>query len=211
MTSATVGGTTTTYAYDGDNVRTSKTQGSTTTNFLWDRLAGLPDLIGQNDQSYLHADGVTEGIDGSGTATYPLTDGVGSVRGRTDSSGALIGTADYDVFGMPRGSTGTGGTFGYSGEQTDPETGQLHLRARQYAPGLGRFTSADRVIPNAGGTQGYNAYAYVANNPGTWTDPSGHEAGQSTAEFGIDCQEAYDVLHNLILVECRNWSPPVGS
>lgn len=26
------------------------------------------------------------------------------------------------------------------------------------------------------GTQGYNLYAYVANNPTTWVDPSGHSA-----------------------------------
>jgi hypothetical protein len=32
----------------------------------------------------------------------------------------------------------------------------------------------DTVIPNAPGTQGYNGYAYTANNPATFTDPSGH-------------------------------------
>ena len=33
--------------------------------------------------------------------------------------------------------------------------------------------------PNAPGTQGYNLYAYVANNPTTWVDPSGHTAAFS--------------------------------
>jgi len=40
----------------------------------------------------------------------------------------------------------------------------------------GRFLSADTVQPNAPGTQGFNIYAYVAGNPATWTDPSGHMA-----------------------------------
>ncbi|MEZ4614126.1 MAG: RHS repeat-associated core domain-containing protein [Caldilineaceae bacterium] len=40
-----------------------------------------------------------------------------------------------------------------------------HLRARDLHPSLGRFLSADPVQPNAPGTQGYNRYAYVANNP----------------------------------------------
>ena len=59
-------------------------------------------------------------------------------------------------------------------EQRDAETGLTYLRARMYAPGLGRFLSRDTVIPNAPGTQGYNPYAYAANNPTTWADPSGH-------------------------------------
>jgi RHS repeat-associated protein len=73
------------------------------------------------------------------------------------------------------------GIFGFTGEQHDPATGLLYLRARYYQPGLGRFLSADAVQPNAPGTQGYNLYAYVANNPTTWVDPTGHLA--SYAEF----------------------------
>jgi hypothetical protein len=34
----------------------------------------------------------------------------------------------------------------------------------------------DTVSPNAEVGQGYNVYAYVANNPTTWVDPSGHQA-----------------------------------
>ena len=56
----------------------------------------------------------------------------------------------------------------FRGEQTDPETGFTFLRARYLNPSLGRFLSADSVQPTAPGTQGYNLYAYVANNPTTW-------------------------------------------
>jgi hypothetical protein len=55
------------------------------------------------------------------------------------------------------------------------------LRARYYAPGSGRFLSADTVDPSGPGTQGYNRYAYAGNNPATLTDPSGHMA-QETAQ-----------------------------
>jgi uncharacterized protein RhaS with RHS repeats len=44
------------------------------------------------------------------------------------------------------------------------------------SPAVGRFLSSDTLIPNAFGSQGFNAYAYVANNPSSATDPSGMAA-----------------------------------
>jgi RHS repeat-associated protein len=63
--------------------------------------------------------------------------------------------------------------FGFTGEQTDA-TGLVYLRARSLDPSTGLLLSADSVVPNSPGTQGYNLYTYVANNPTTWTDPTGH-------------------------------------
>jgi len=168
-----VSGSTTSFAYDGDDTRASATSGGTTTPYLWDRLSGLPLLVGDGSQSYLHAGGVVGSVDGAGAASYALTDGIGSVRGRTDGAGAVVGSSDYDAFGVVRASSGTGGIFGFAGEQTESATGQLYLRARYYAPGLGRFLSVDPEFPGGGGTQGYNPYPYAGNNPGTWGDPSG--------------------------------------
>ncbi len=62
--------------------------------------------------------------------------------------------------------------------------------ARYYNPGLGRFLSADSVQPNAPGTQGYNRYAYAANNPTIWTDPSGHTID--------DVQQGIKVINTLV-------------
>ena len=47
-------------------------------------------------------------------------------------------------------------------------------------------SSLDTVQPNAPGTQGYNRYAYVANNPATWTDPSGHAASDTACRTGVN-------------------------
>ena len=72
-----------------------------------------------------------------------------------------------------------------------------YLRARCLGPSLGRFLSADSVQPNAPGTQGYDPYAYVANNPTTWLDPSGNHVGtSSTYALSAAATTAY-VLANL--------------
>ena len=45
---------------------------------------------------------------------------------------------------------------------------------RFYSPLLGRFTSADTIVPGAGNPQALNRYAYTFNNPLRFTDPTGH-------------------------------------
>jgi RHS repeat-associated protein len=140
-----------------------------------------PALAHLGADAFLHADGILAQIDRAGTAEYMLDDALGSVRGVTDLAGMLTGAADYDVFGTVRQSSGASSVFRFTGEQLDSETGFTFLRARYLNPTLGRFTSADSVRPNASGTQGYNFYSYVANNPMTWEDPSGHQAAQALA------------------------------
>jgi len=51
----------------------------------------------------------------------------------------------------------------------------MHYGARYYSPGLGRWISADTVVPEPGNPQALNRYAYVYNNPLRYTDPSGHK------------------------------------
>ena len=50
--------------------------------------------------------------------------------------------------------------------------------------------------PNAPGTQGYNRYSYTANNPATWTDPSGHSVGGSTG--GGTLPNWVDTVHEFV-------------
>lgn len=57
----------------------------------------------------------------------------------------------------------------YGGQQYDLEVGQYYLWARYYNPVVGRFTQED---PYRG--DGLNLYAYCANNPVTYYDPSGY-------------------------------------
>jgi hypothetical protein len=53
--------------------------------------------------------------------------------------------------------------------------------ARFYSPALGRFISADSIVPQPGNPQNLNRFAYTVNNPLTHVDPTGH---------GVDCTNA---------------------
>ncbi|GIK58710.1 MAG: hypothetical protein BroJett015_43730 [Chloroflexota bacterium] len=54
------------------------------------------------------------------------------------------------------------------------DIGLVYMQARWYLPGLGRFASADTIIPNPANPQSYNRYAYVENRPLNFSDPTGH-------------------------------------
>jgi RHS repeat-associated protein len=187
LTSVTVGGTTVTYTYAGDDLRSTRTVAGVTTTSLWDRESGLPEVIDDGTTVTVQTgDGVQTSIDrATGTAAYPLLDGLGSVRAQTDGTGAVTATADWDTYGNLRASSGTQGTFGWTGEQQDPATGLTYLRARDDDPLTGRFLQRDTVSPNAPGTQGYNAYAYAANNPATLTDPTGHNVADLIGDAAL--------------------------
>jgi RHS repeat-associated protein len=198
LTEAAVGGTTASFAYLADGTRQSKTSGATTTDYLYDREAGLPQVVDDGTTSRFDGPGgaIAEVDDATGDAVSPLADGLGSVRARADEAGAAVGTADWDAWGNLRASSGVSGEFGWAGEQRDPETGLTYLRSRYYAPGAGRFLSRDTVQPNAGGTQGWNPYAYATDNPTAATDPSGHGIAEV---FGVLARVLECVLHG----ECR--------
>jgi len=172
LTQASVGTHTASYTYDGDGVRVGATVDGNQASHLVDNQDGLPRLVDDGARAYVHADGVLSEV-AAGGATQLLGDALGSVRGLADANGTLVGTHSYEAFGGPRTTSGSSSLFAFTGEPTDA-TGLVYLRARSLDPSTGRMLSADSVQPNAPGTQGYSLYSYVANNPATWTDPTGH-------------------------------------
>lgn len=172
LLSAEIGAHDADYTYDGDGVRVGSVVDSASSSFLVDRRAGLSTVVDDGSSSYVHVGGLLEEVTGS-QGTYSLKDRLGSIRGVTSDAGSLAGTASYEAFGEQRVVAGDQGLFGFTGEPTDA-TGLVYLRARSLDPTTGRMSSADTLFPNAPGTQGYDLYSYVANNPTTWTDPTGH-------------------------------------
>ena len=110
---------------------------------------------------------------------YFLPDAQGSTRALIDSNGALGQTYDYDAFGNLQGDyqSGLDTSYLYTGQQFDDVSGLYSLRARYYDPSLGRFLSRDTYPYNYQNPFELNRYVYTANNPATWSDPSGYSVG----------------------------------
>jgi RHS repeat-associated protein len=111
------------------------------------------------------------------------------VRALTDASGALSGTNTYDTYGNRTHHTGTADSaIGYTGNLTDPTTGLLYLRARDYDPTTGQFLTVDPAIDAT-----HNQYGYANGDPIRNIDPSGLDSCGDTSSissfFGglVDC------------------------
>ena len=62
----------------------------------------------------------------------------------------------------------------------------MDFDARMYDPLIGRFVSADSMVPGYENPQALNRYAYALGNPVRYNDPSGHMADAGGAPGGID-------------------------
>ena len=168
---------TTTYTYDNDGLRLTKTNpyGATTT-YRWDKTNPLIPLLltettGTNTTRYIYGPGGTpyEQINPDGSITYLHRDQLGSTRLLTNSTGTNVGERAYTPYGKPSTTTGTATTpFGYAGQYTDPETGYQYLRARYYDPATAQFISRDPAVVRT-----MESYGYAARNPLNASDPSG--------------------------------------
>ena len=116
---------------------------------------------------------------------YIHQDSLGSTSVVTDSSGAQYGYTRYYPYGSTRDSSGSLDTDKkFTGQRLDG-TGLYYYGARYYDPTIGRFISADTLVPNPTNPQSLNRYSYCLNNPLRYVDPSGH---QEQIDWGCDAE-----------------------
>jgi len=182
LTSATTSAGSGTYTYDGEGKRVSKTIAGVTTSYVYDVGGGLPVLLDDGTQKYVWgAGGLAESVNKtSGAVAVYHTDGLGSVRALSDSTGNVIQTYQTDEFGVPTAIQGASTQpFGFTGEQTDPASGTSYLRARMYDPGVGRFLQRDPASGEPIAPLSLNQFTYALNNPLDFTDACGLTPRQS--------------------------------
>jgi RHS repeat-associated protein len=117
-------------------------------------------------------------VSGNNGLFYYLTDHLGSTSVLLTSSNGIKGgsTTRYHPFGSYRGTapSQTVTDRNYTGHAHNDDLGLIYMNARYYLPSIGRFLSADTLVPDPSNPQQYNRYTYVLNNPLRFTDPTGH-------------------------------------
>jgi RHS repeat-associated protein len=94
----------------------------------------------------------------------------------TDDQGNVVNYYDYLPYGekiASKESVATNETT-FGSKDDDDLSGFVYMNARYYDPRLGRFLSADSLIPSIYRPQSLNRYSYVENDPVNFWDPSGH-------------------------------------
>ena len=135
--------------------------------------------------------------------------GFGSTSLTTGDGGGVVARQLYHPYGTVRWSEGTLPTdFGFTGQRGVPGTGLIFMHARYYHPSLGRFVSADTIVPEPGNPQDLNRYSYVRNNSLILIDPSGHQV-RPPEECGSLCYSGTFGPYNTSMPAHAVYLPPV--
>ena len=93
------------------------------------------------------------------------------------ANGSAAVTYKYDDFGNTKltGGTGIDNEICYTGQIYDRSTGLYYYNARYYDPENARFLTQDTYRGDSTQPDTLHLYAYCANNPINYTDPSGYK------------------------------------
>ena len=163
--------------------RIDKRGGNTTTTLMLDGIYEQVTLpTGITEHKYYVGDAVVTKRSNSTTDTFYLhKDQQGSTTAITNAAGTTVQQLMYDPWGKQFLVNNSILTYsspaqskGYTGHEMVNDFEVIHMGGRTYNPTLGRFMQADPFIQQPGNLQSYNRYAYVQNNPMSYTDPSGY-------------------------------------
>jgi RHS repeat-associated protein len=185
------------YTYDaGGNVSATSLNGSALQGTAWDENSPLPTAVedtsasGATTADYLYGVGGTLKSVTTATGSYDATvDWLGSVTGLVGSAGSQLTSTIYSAYGTPSttGPLSAGIAVGYAGSYALPGGNGLDdMRARDYSPATGVFTSVDPDLIQTG-----QPYLYAADTPVALSDPTGLKtwglclSGTATGGLGV--------------------------
>jgi RHS repeat-associated protein len=171
-----------TYGCDGNGNRTSSMVAGVTTRFDWDTVSGglanvtAESVAGTVIRKYAYGHDMVRTTNGTSNS-FLFADPVGTVTHLVSSSGAVQAQYLTGAYGVNKTTSVidpvvASNPIRFTGQYTDPITGNVYLRARQYNPAFGAFTQTDPLQADIGSPYP-SAYIYGNNNPLMYTDPSG--------------------------------------
>ena len=171
------------YGYDVLDRRISKTVGGVTTGFVYDGDDVLLEFENSSlDKRYLHGVGIDQVLaqEEAGEMLWHLSDHLGTVRDLVNSDGEVVNHLTYDSFGNVVDETDdtVDSRYLFTGREFDDEIGLYYYRARYYDGSTGRFISEDPIGFNGGDA---NLYRYVGNNSTNFVDPTGERGAPVVA------------------------------
>ena len=182
LASMSKGNTTWTNTYDANGMRTKRTDGTTTYQYVYNGSSLSQMTVGGNTLRFAYdANGIPMAVTYNGTTYYYATNLQSDIVAILNASGTAVVEYTYDAWGNILTATGTmASTLGthnplrYRGYVYDTETELYYVSSRHYNPEIGRWINADSQISNAGGdVLGCNLFGYCTNNPVNMTDFSG--------------------------------------
>lgn len=184
-------GTTASYTYDVDGLRTSKTVNGVKHEYYYVGSRLQYEKYGTTELWFFYdADGTPSGIryknGDSINDYYFVCNWRGDVTEIYDSTGALASSYSYDAWGEVVSVTDVSGAaitssthianvnpIRYRGYYYDTETSLYYLKSRYYDPQVKRFLNADGYVQTGDGLYDKNMFAYCLNNPVNSSDPTG--------------------------------------
>ncbi|BCR35639.1 DNRLRE domain-containing protein [Mariniplasma anaerobium] len=189
LTDATLATVEIEYSYNDQGYRTSKTINGSKVEYFLEGDKALFETDGTYGIIYTYdydgslisfnydddIDDSTEGIE-----YYYIKNIQGDITKIVDHDGDIVVKYEYDVWGnIVKITDGSGinlaeiNPYRYRSYRYDEEINMYYLNSRYYNPVVGRFINADGMLGQVGNALSTNMYAYCANNPVMFTDPSG--------------------------------------
>ena len=178
-------GTELAFEYNADGLRTSKTVGNSTVQYVWNDGNLVAELRDGYTLKFLYNNGEAAGFSYNGADYYYGKDSFGVIRYLYNTSGEVVTTYTYDAWGTVLSVTGTlAETVGtvnpvrYKSYYLDSETGWYYLQSRYFDSEMGRFLNADDVkyINETNSIISCNLFSYCLNNPANMHDLYGNIA-----------------------------------
>ncbi|MFV2018368.1 polymorphic toxin-type HINT domain-containing protein [Micromonospora sp. LOL_023] len=174
LASTTDASGTTSYLYDADGSRLIRRDATGKTLYLPGQEVRYTTATGTREVTryYAHGGQVVASRTAAGLV-WLVADHQGTHQTAINATTHAVEQRRQTPFGTPRGAVPASwpNQKGFVGGDKDP-TGLIHLGAREYDPGIGRFVSMDPVM-DVTDSQQMHGYTYASNSPMTLSDPSG--------------------------------------